>query len=303
MQAIQLLHGMKIGHAAVDNRTGVSVILAPEGTVGGVSVKGCAPGTRETDLLQPEKAIERIDAIVLAGGSAFGLASCDGVMRYLKEEGIGHAVGNIKIPLVSGAVIFDVQDNGSTFVFPDSNTGYIACKNATDTPSKWGSVGVGIGATVGKILGAAHSQKGGLGAATVTLGDVFVTAITVCNALGDVVNAQTGELVAGVHDGNGNLLGTQNLILSGKLSAHMGGNTTLSCVITNAKLSKLQAHKLAHIAHSGYAKSINPVHTDYDGDTIFCLSNGNAQMDFTALSVMAVEAVSQSIVHSVKAQS
>ena len=296
---IKLPNGIYVGHAEVGDKSGVTVILAPEGAVGGVDVRGCAPGTRETDLLRVEKAIDVCHAVVFTGGSAYGLAACDGVMRYFREKGIGHSVGAVKVPLVAGAVIFDIAEGLAHT--PDAKTGYCAAVAAKNPQYDWGATGAGLGATVGKILGAAHCQKGGIGAATVNLGDAFVTAITVVNAMGDVIDPKTGGIVRGVHDGAGNLLGTSNLILSGKLAQlAAGGNTTLSCVLTNVKLTKLEANKLASIAHDGFAKTISPVHTDYDGDTVFALSKGDIPFDFTALSVMAVEAVRQAIINAVK---
>jgi len=295
---IKLPKGFKLGHA--DNKTtGVTVILASPKTVGGVSVRGCAPGTRETDLLKPEKAVQEINAIALCGGSAFGLAACDGVIRYLSENNIGYSVGLHKVPLVAGAVIFDLKEK---LDYPTSDMGYQACKNAADKNLKFGSIGAGTGASVGKIMGLAFSQKGGIGASTVEVGSVFVTAITVCNAVGDVVDYKTSKIIAGVHDGSGNHLGTANIIMAGAAKTDVGANTTLTCLVTNVKLTKLQANKLADIAHNGYAKSINPVHTDYDGDTIFALSSGELDFDFTALSVMAVEAICQSVVNAVSAE-
>jgi len=295
---IKLPDGIYVGHAEVGEKSGVTVILAPEGAVGGVDVRGCAPGTRETDLLRAEKAISVCHAVVFCGGSAFGLAALDGVMRYCRERGIGHPVGAVKIPLVSGAVIFDIADDLSAA--PDAQTGYCAALGAKSLQYDWGRAGVGTGATVGKILGPLHCQRGGIGAATVTLGAAFVTAVTVVNALGDVIDHKTGRIVRGVHDGGGNLLGTDHLILSGRLAQLMqGANTTLSCVLTNVKLSKLEANKLASAAHDGLAKTISPVHTDYDGDTVFALSKGGLPFDFTALSVMAVEAVARSVVRAV----
>jgi len=300
---IKLPKGFRVGHADYKGRTGVSVILCGEDTIGGVCVRGCAPGTRETDLLASEKAISSINAIVLAGGSAFGLAAADGVMQYLASENVGHSVGDIKVPLVSGAVIFDIAKS-SDIGKVDSKLGFAACKNATDYPTTWGAVGAGCGAHVGKMLGASFASSGGIGAATVSLGETFVTAITVVNAVGDAYCHKTGDIIAGAKDGRGGFLNLNNLILSGDMlafMAQMGGNTTLSCIVTNAKLDKLHCNKLASIAHNSFAQSIKPVHTDYDGDTIFALSCGDVSFDFTALSVMAVEAISQSITNSIKA--
>ncbi len=287
--------GIYIGHADDGEKTGVSVILCPEGATGGVSVRGCAPGGRETDLLRPEKAIDKINAVVLTGGSAFGLAACDGVMRYCREKSIGYAVGAVKVPLVAGGVIFDLLD--ASYAHPNAETGYSACVDAKNHDVLWGAIGVGTGATAGKLLGLAMSAKTGISAATVSIGEAFVTAVTVVNALGDVIDYKTGKVVAGAGS-NGKFSGVNDLILSGSFmpSSSTGGNTTLTCLLTNVSLTKLQINKLADIAHDGFAKSIAPVHTDYDGDTVFALSRGQQEFDFTVLSVMAVEAVCQSIV-------
>ncbi len=286
--------GIKAGH--YDNgRTGVTVIMCKDGAVGGVDVRGCAPGTRETDCLHSEKAMDSINAIVLTGGSAFGLGSIDGVMQYLREKGCGHDMGVIKVPLVSGAVIYDLKDK---YEFPTAEYGYNACVNADKGGEfKRGAIGAGTGATVGKITGLTGAMKSGIGAATVTLGNVFVTAVTVVNAVGDIYDPDTGRIVAGARLPNGAFLNTKNFVLSGEIiKAMRGGNTTLSCVMTNAKLDKLHCNKLASISHDAFAQCIRPVHTDYDGDTIFALSKGEETVpDFTMLSIMAVEAVNKSI--------
>jgi len=302
---IKLLDGLKIGHHD-DGKTGVTVFLLPSNTIGGVSIRGAAPGTRETDLLKPEKAISELNAVVLSGGSAFGLSTCDGVMQYLSDKNIGFSVGSNKVPLVSGAVIYDLKDDkkNSKINYPNAKMGYEACVKATDKNLRWGRIGAGTGASCGKILSREFASSGGIGAATITLGEIFVTAVTVVNALGDVVDYKTNKIVAGVKDKTGKFLNTQDLILSGKLAQmlglKLGGNTTLTLLMTNAKLTKLECNKLADISHNGYAKSISPVHTDYDGDTIFCVSKGEAKFDFTAISVMAVEAVCNSIVAAVR---
>ena len=299
MSEILLPKGISVGHA--DNgKTGVTAIICQDGAVGGADIRGCAPGTRETDCLRPEKVMDSINAIVLTGGSAFGLGSIDGVMKYLREKGCGHDMGKIKVPLVAGAVIYDLKDE---YEFPTAEFGYNACLNAEKGGAvKRGSVGAGTGATVGKIMGAACAMKSGIGAATVALGDLFVTALTVVNAVGDVYDPNTGKIAAGARLPSGEFLNTRNFVLSGEIiKAMRGGNTTLSCVMTNAKLSKLECNKLASISHDAFAMCIRPVHTDYDGDTIFALSKGDKSVpDFTLLSIMAVEAVSNSILDAVK---
>ncbi len=297
MEKIRLPEGILVGHDTLE-KTGVTVILAPSGAVGGVSVRGCAPGTRETDLMRAENSVEKVNAICLCGGSAFGLSACDGVVKYCHEKNYGHAVGAMSVPIVAGAVIYDLVHN--EYNYPTAENGYSACKNAVASGVEFGNIGVGKGATIGKILGGDFSAKSGVGMATVSLGATFVTAITAVNAFGDVIDYKTGQVIKGVSDPSGRLLNTNNLILSGEIIKLLkGANTTISCIITNAKLTKLECNKLASIAHDGYAKTISPVHTDYDGDTIFALSKGEEQMDFLALSCMAVEAVCQSVVEAV----
>ncbi|MDR2201362.1 MAG: P1 family peptidase [Clostridiales bacterium] len=301
MTDILLPDGITAGHAG-DGATGVTVILCPDGAVGGVDVRGCAPGTRETDLLRPEKAIGSVNAIALCGGSAYGLGACDGVMRYLRERGKGHKIGPLVVPLVAGAVIYDLS--AGEYNFPTAETGYAACLNAKSAGVEWGSVGAGTGASFGKIGAPGTASKGGVAAATVELDGVFVTAITVLNALGDVRDPDTGLQAGGRGAKNGGGHSAKNLILSGAFlraagasagAARPGGNTTLSCVVTNAGLGKLQANKLASVCHDAFARCIVPVHTDYDGDTVFALSKGDREFDFTTLSVMAVSAVEKSI--------
>jgi L-aminopeptidase/D-esterase-like protein len=298
MTDILLPEGVLIGHA--DNKiTGVTVILCPDGAVGGADVRGCAPGTRETDLLRPEKAIEKVNAVVFCCGSAYGLGACDGVMRFLRENNKGHKIGNLVVPLVAGAVIYDL--NSGEYNYPDADMGYNACLAAKADGLRWGGTGVGTGATCSKTGGPAMAVKAGVSAATVALGGLFVTAVTVVNALGDVFDPGSGKQISGARLPGGGVLNAKRLILSGEiLKSAQGSNTTLSCVITNAKLTKLQANKLASISHDAYARCINPVHTDYDGDTVFALSRGDINTDFMTVSVMAVEAVSRSIVSAVR---
>ncbi|MCL2234567.1 MAG: P1 family peptidase, partial [Firmicutes bacterium] len=269
------------------------------GAVGGVSVRGCAPGTRETDLLKNEKTIDKIHAVVLSGGSAYGLSSCDGVMEFLRDCGHGFSINDIVVPIVCGAVVFDL--NHAEYVFPDKTMGYIASKNAEAVSKKRGQVGAGVGATTGKILGKDNSSKGGVGVSTIRIGSVFVSVITVVNAFGDVICPKTGKVLSGAKLPNGKFLDTNDFILKGNIPNLMKGvNTTISCIMTNARLTKVQANKLADIAHNGFVKSISPVHTDFDGDTIFVLSKGEEHIDFLTLSTMAIEAVAQSVVDSIQ---
>lgn len=289
--------GFEIGHAQ-NERTGVTVILCKDGAVGGVDVKGAAPGTRETDLLRPEKAVEKINAVALCGGSAYGLDACGGIMQFLRERNIGYAMGPLVVPIVSAAVIFDLNYG---YIFPDAKMGYESCENAKNSNVEFGQVGVGTGATIGKILGPAYAAKSGIGASTIVSNGVTLTAIAVVNALGDVYNHKSGEIVAGAKAPSGTFLNSNNFILSGEAAKVLkGANTTLVCILTDAKLTKLQANKLSAIGQNGLALSIRPVHTDYDGDTVFTLSHGDKETDFTLLSCMAVEAVSGAIMNAAK---
>lgn len=284
-------HGIKIGHAE-DEYTGVTVVLSEKGCVAGVDVRGNAPGTRETDLLRPEKAADKINAVVFTGGSAFGLASACGVMEYLKERKVGYKVGSKVVPLVCGAVIFDLNDK--EYHYPDEKMGRIACENATSSPS-FGQVGVGKGATVGKLRGLQHACKSGIGAFSVKTAGVTVTAVVCVNALGDVVD-ETGRIIAGAKGKDG-FIDTEKTLLTcdvGKMI--FGKNTTIGCILTNARLTKTEANKLASIGHNGYARAIRPVHTDYDGDTLFCMATGKVPVvNFAMLQSAAVVAVENAV--------
>lgn len=290
--------GFKVGHAAND-RTGVTVVLCDEGCVGGVDVRGCAPGTRETDLLHSEKAIERVDAVALCGGSSYGLQACCGVMEYLRENGAGYKMGDKIVPLVAGAVIYDLKGEG--YSYPDVRMGISACEAATDSQVSCGKVGAGTGASVGKIRGDAFSSEGGLGVATVMAGGAAVTAIVVVNACGDVYDVDTQKIIAGAKANDGTFLDTAGCIVNGNFNRLMtGANTTIGCILTDAKLTKLQANKLATLAHDGMARSIRPVHTDFDGDTLFALSSNRVDAQFMMVGVAAEEAVARAVNNAVK---
>ena len=263
--------GFKVGEAQ-DEYTGVTVVLCEKGAVGGVDCRGGAPGTRETDLLHPEKMMDRVNAVMLAGGSAYGLGAASGVMEYLKDHGIGYRTAGKTVPIVPAAVIFDLNDKD--YHYPTAETGYTACENASNTP-RLGQYGAGKGATVGKIRGMKYACKSGVGAFTVKTAGVRVTAIMVVNALGDVFDPETGKIVAGAKANDGSFIDTEKHIVSGGLlKLFAGANTTIGCIITDAKIDKAQANKLASCAHDGLARAIRPVHTDYDGDTVFCLASG-----------------------------
>lgn len=293
---ITIPHGFKIGHFE-DEYTGVTVILSRKGAVGGCDCRGGAPGTRETDLLHPLKMMDKINAVTLAGGSAYGLAACDGVMQYLLGEGVGFKSMGKTVPIVTGAVIFDL--NQKQMHLPTAQFGVEACKNATSTPT-FGNVGVGRGATVGKIRGLKYASKGGVGAATVKTLGVNVTAVVAVNALGDVVD-DAGNIIAGAKGRDGNFINTEKRLINGEYGKLLlGTNTTIGCVLTDANLDKVQATKLASAAHNGLARAIRPVHTDYDGDTMFCLASGSKPViSFTALQTACVRATQLAIVNAV----
>lgn len=293
---ILLPDGIKIGHAS-NSVTGVTAIVCEGGAVAGADVRGGAPGTRETDLLHNDKAMEKINAVVLAGGSAYGLEASCGVMHRLREKGEGFKIGDKTVPIVCSAVLYDL--NSPDYNYPDIQMGKLAFDSAKADNIEFGKVGAGTGATVGKIRGAEFCSQGGIGAATVGTPDLFVTAVVAVNALGDVTDHRTGKIVAGAHDNAGGFLDTAGCILSGNFARLMYGNTTIGCLITNAALTKVQANKLASIGHNGYAQSIKPVHTDFDGDTIFALSKGDKKCEFSMLQVMAVEAVSRAVTSAV----
>lgn len=294
---ITIPKGFKIGQAN-DEFTGVTVILAEKGAVGGADCRGGAPGTRETDLLRPEKMMDKINAVVLAGGSAYGLAACTGVADFLREKGFGYGIAGKVVPIVCGAVIFDLNDK--EYHYATEGMGRKACEDASSTPV-FGQNGVGKGATVGKLRGLKHACKSGVGAYTVKVAGVTVTAIVAVNALGDVVDPETGRIVAGTKLNDGTFADVHKRIVSGGLvKAMLGANTTIGCIITDAKIDKVTANKMASGAHNGLARTIRPVHTDYDGDTMFCLASGHRPVFNSLLLHAAVtEATEKAVLNAV----
>jgi L-aminopeptidase/D-esterase-like protein len=300
------VEGIRVGHwTSTERPTGCTVVLAPpDGAVGGVDVRGSAPGTRETDLLNPENLVDRVNAVVLAGGSAFGLDAASGVMRYLDERGIGFDTGIAKVPIVPAAILFDLPLGPA--IRPDAAAGYAACEAATAMRPAEGNVGAGAGATVGKLFGFARGMKGGIGTASARLQGLTVGAIVAVNAVGDVVDPRTRRVLAGARTPDGkNKLGASAAVLAGevpRLSAP-GCATTLGVVATNAELTKAQARKIAQMAQDGIARAIDPAHTMYDGDTIFTLATGSAKKagDPTLLGAMAAEVVAAAILRAVMA--
>ncbi len=302
MPQITDIPGITVGHASdAHAATGCTVVVCRQGAVGGVDVRGAAPGTRETDALRPMTLIERVHAVLLTGGSAFGLAAADGVVRYLEEQGIGFDVAVAKVPIVPAAVIFDLMI-GSATVRPTAEMGYAAARGASAGPVDEGSVGAGSGATVGKVLGPQTATKGGVGTWAISLpGGVIVGALVVVNAFGDVIDDRTGQVLAGARDPRtGHFLNTAQALLRGTRAPGFSANSTVGVIATNAALTKEQANKLAQIGHDGLARVISPVHTMFDGDTVFALSAGTAKADFMAVGVAAVQAIAESIKRAVR---
>jgi L-aminopeptidase/D-esterase-like protein len=269
------VEGLLVGHHTRSERpTGCTAILAPAGATAGVAVRGSAPGTRELALLDPAATVEEIHAIVLSGGSAFGLATADGVMRYLRETGVGFPIGGDHVPIVPAAIIFDLNV-GSGTTTPTSDDGYAAATAASSEPVPQGCVGAGAGATLGK-LGFGRPMKGGVGSAGYRFDDgTVVAALVITNGLGDVRDPRTGAIVAGAIDDAGKFVDTEARFLAGDLPPAAGGageNTTIGVVATNRTLTKVQCHRLASLAHDGLARAVVPAHTRYDGDTLFALA-------------------------------
>jgi L-aminopeptidase/D-esterase-like protein len=326
--ATALPEGFLLGHSQdVHAATGCTVVVCKEGAIAGVAVRGAAPATRETDLLDPRNTVDQIHAVFLSGGSAFGLDAAAGIMRWLAEKDVGLRVGAATVPIVSGACIFDLGVGDGT-VTPDSEDGYAACENAT-TAVTTGNVGAGTGASVGKLLGEGFAMKGGLGAASVRLGELLVTALVAVNALGNVFDRATGLTLAGTRDP-----GTKTTILNpyqaisktlamstaaGAPTADAstaaqgvapaaaptpGANTTIGCVLTNGVLTKAQATRVADMAHDGFARAIEPVHSGFDGDTIFALSTATVPTSpdlLGALAALVMEAAIHDAVRSATA--
>ena len=304
--AITDVAGIEVGHFTDPRRpTGCSVVIAREGAVAGVDVRGAAPGTRETDLLAPGNLVEQVHAIMLAGGSAWGLEAATGAVRWLEEHGVGLDVGVGRLPLVPAAVLFDLHV-GDMKVRPDAAAGYAACAAATCEPPAEGNVGAGAGAVVGKMFGLQHAMKGGVGTASVTVAGVTVGALIACNAVGDVVDPDTGRPLAGARAADGlTLRDTRHALLRGEPPHPLlaGSNTTIGVIATDARLTKVQAQRLAVAGPDGLARSINPVHTMSDGDTLFTLATGHVphHPGMMVLATMAAEAVARATVRAVLA--
>ncbi len=303
--AITDVAGLSVGHAAASGReTGCTVLLCPAGAVAGVAQRGGAPGTRETDLLRPENTVQQVHALLLTGGSAFGLDAAGGVMRWLEERGHGFPVGAVaRVPIVPAAVLFDLW-LGDARIRPGADTGYAACEAASTAAPVQGNAGAGLGATVGKLFGIARAMKGGIGTASLKLGRHTVGALVAVNALGDVID-EHGRVIAGARSEDGTrLISSTGAVLAGAGPAAMmaGMATTLGIVATDAALTKAQATALAGLAHHGLSRALNPV-TAHDGDTLFAVATGSSGTpgDLNALGLLAAEAVARAIRNAVLA--
>ncbi len=295
--------GVLVGHATDrEGLTGCTVVLfdGPDGAVVGVDVRGSSPGTRETDRLGPVGAIRGTHGLLLTGGSAFGLAAADGVVRFLEEGGVGLDVGVARIPLVSAAVLFDLVV-GNPAARPDAEMGYEAASSAKSGTFRQGSVGAGTGASVGKVLGMGRAMKGGVGSASVDLEDgLVVAALAAVNAFGDVRDPETNQTLAGPRQEDGRPGDTAYLLPQAASRLRWGENTTLGVVATNARLSKPQAVKVAQMAHDGLARAVHPVHTTVDGDVVFAASAGGIEVATDIVGVWGARAMQRAIVRAVR---
>jgi L-aminopeptidase/D-esterase-like protein len=300
------VRGLSVGHFTDARRpTGCTVVLTPQGAVAGVDVRGASPGTRETELLSPLNAVEKVHAVLLSGGSAFGLDAAGGVMRWLEEQGVGVEVGPARIPIVPAAILFDLF-TGDASIRPDAASGYAACIAAKNSAEAQGNVGAGAGAVVGKLFGIPRAMKGGIGSASVCVNGVTVAAMVAVNAVGDVIDPRNGAVVAGARSEDGlSMVGTTQAILNGEVLQHLmpGSATSIGVVATDAVVSKVQANKIAQMAHDGLARSINPVHTLTDGDTLFALGTGVSGLEVhtTVLGTLAAEVVARAVLNAVRA--
>ena len=297
--SIREIEGFRIGNASdIKGGTGTTVILCPEGAAAGVSVMGSGPASRETDLLDPKKAAESVYGIVLSGGSAYGLSAADGVMKYLEERGIGFNVGQGVVPIVPSSCLFDLPV-GDFNARPDSDMGYAACVDSeTADYVPHGNLGAGTGATIGKFLYPERFLKSGLGTYAVQTGDLKVGAIVAVNALGDIYDADTGRMIAGLLNEKGDGFQSTSELMWERAQTDFDvfkGNTTIGCISTNGRLTKSQCSKLAEMAHDGYARAIRPVHTTADGDSIYFLSRGDAPVYQDALGDLAAYVMAKAI--------
>ena len=297
------IEGIKVGHAQdLRAATGCTVIISEEGATVGVDVRGGAPGTRETDLLNPVNLVQKVHAITLSGGSAFGLDATAGVMQYLEERKVGFDVQVTKVPIVCAAALFDLTI-GDYRIRPDKAMGYQACLNAGSTECKQGTIGAGTGATVGKILGMHRAMKSGLGCYALEAEGLKVGALVAVNCLGDVVDPLSGKRLAGPLNEDMQTLGdTEEIMISSYSDKKnlFSGNTTIGVVATNATFTKAQVTKLASMAQNGYARTMRPAHSMYDGDTIFAMSTGSVEADLSVVGLLAARVMERAVIAAVK---
>jgi L-aminopeptidase/D-esterase-like protein len=315
------VQGIKVGHFTESRRpTGCTVLLFEKGATAGVDVRGSAPGTRETDLLNPINTVQQVHGITLAGGSAFGLDAASGVVRYLEEHRIGFAVGNVVVPIVPAAILYDLEI-GDSKIRPTAESGYKACQAASTGPVAEGNAGAGAGATIGKMFGMQQAMKSGLGSASIRVGNtgIVVGAIVAVNAVGDVIDPKTGAIIAGARKpgarrpgasrpgankpGGSGFMDSMARIREGySVRPDAAKNTTIGVVATNVALDKAQATKVAQMAHDGLARTINPVHTPSDGDTIFAVATGaiTARANHGAIGALAAEVMAQAVLRAVR---
>jgi len=308
MQEIKItdIEGIMIGHAQdLEGATGCTVLIGENGVIAGVDVRGGAPGTRETDILKSGYLVEKIYAVTLAGGSAFGLDAASGVMQYLEERGVGFDVTVTKVPIVCGAVLFDLNI-GDHRVRPDKNMGYEACLNANNKECVNGNVGAGAGATVGKILGMERAMKSGLGPYCVQTGDLKVGAVVAVNCFGDVIDPATGEILAGVLSEDLKTLSNTEEIMIREYADKadkrdpFSGNTSIGIIVTNAKLTKSEANKVASMAHNGYGRTLRPAHSMFDGDTIFAIATDQVNGEISVVGLLAARVMEQAVIRAIK---
>ena len=303
--SITIVPGIRVGHATdADALTGCTVVLCEKGTIGGVDQRGGATGSRQIDSLHPIRLVEEVHAILLSGGSAFGLNAATGVMRYLEEQGVGVQISNSRIPIVPTAILFDLSI-GKPSIRPDAKMGYQSCLNANNNPVLEGNVGAGCGATAGKILGIHNAVKTGIGSAGMELRNgLYIGAIIAVNSFGDVIEPGTGKIIAGARIAEENqFANTLNVMKtlsdSGKLRGGNRSNTVIGVVATNAKFNKEQINKVAQMAQSGVTRAIRPAHTMFDGDTIFALATGYIEADENIIGAFASEMVTEAIIRAV----
>jgi L-aminopeptidase/D-esterase-like protein len=297
------IEGIQVGHAQdVEAATGCTVIISEEGATVGVDVRGGAPGTRETDLLNPVNLVQKAHAIILTGGSAFGLDAAAGVMQYLEEKNIGFDVQVTRVPIVCGAALFDLTI-GDHRIRPDKGMGYQACLNASSVECRQGNIGAGTGATVGKILGMRRAMKSGLGCFALQTESLKVGALVAVNCLGDVVDPLTGKKLAGpLNEDMQTLADTEEIMIKSYFNTKglFSGSTTIGVVATNAALTKAQTTKLASMAQNGYARTLRPAHSMYDGDTIFAMSTGGIEAELSVVGLLAARVMERAVIAAVE---